>query len=296
MIKEIEAKTILTYRKNPGQWFGVNYNMNIYRGCQHGCIYCDSRSDCYRVDNFDSDITVKINAIELLEKALAKKYKRATIGTGAMSDPYMPIEMKYELTKSALEVIEKYRFRVSLATKSHLVLRDIMLLEKIAKRYACVAMTITTVDEQLANIIEPGAPTPKQRMEAIGILREIGVDVGILMQPQLPFIMESTEHVDDLVDMAYKYGAKFIYPAFGMTMRDGQREYYYEKLDEEAQFQHLSALYKKKFKNYYQASCVHYKTMRGHFNRRCREYGIHVGQTSYERHFGHAQLNLFDLE
>lgn len=293
MIKEIEAKSILTYRKNPATWFGVNYNMNIYRGCQFQCIYCDSRSDCYRIENF-KDIEVKVNAVQLLEQALRKKRRTATIGTGAMSDPYMPVELTYQLTRQALEVIDRYRFRVMLATKSNNILRDIDILERIARRYACVGITITTADDDLGKMIEPGAPTSSERFEAIGILAEIGVDVGILMQPQLPFIMETEEHVEALLEKAAYYKAKWIYPSFGMTLRSGQREYYYEQLDELEAFKGLSDAYKARFKSYYGAGCKNYKKMKAYLNQRCRALGIMVGQTSYEKRFGQAQLNLFE--
>jgi len=170
------------------------------------------------------------------------------------------------------------------------------LLEKIAKRYAAVSITITTVDDHLAKIIAPGAPPPSKRLEAIGILAEIGVDVGILMMPQLPFIMENKEHLEAIIEAADKYNAKYIYSAFGVTLRDQQRDYYYNQLDQVEQFKGLSTKYKERFKEYYSAGCVNYKKMKGYFNTRCREVGISTGQTSYEKHYGHAQLNLFNNE
>jgi len=171
MIHEIEAKKLLITNPHPSSWFGVKYYLNIYRGCMHGCIYCDTRSECYNIDNFDTDISVKTNAIELLKKELLAKRFRETIGFGSASDPYVPIEKKYELTKQALEVVKDFRFPLSLLTKSNLVLRDADIISEISKQnYACIAFTITTADDELAKIIEPHAPLPSQRFQAMGIL------------------------------------------------------------------------------------------------------------------------------
>src|SRR5204862_216106 len=158
-------KTILSSIK-PGAdtWFGLRYNMNLYRGCQHGCIYCDSRSDCYKLGDL-SDIRIKENALQLLEKELKGKRERGTIGFGSMNDPYMPIEKETELTHNALKIVNRYRFPVHIITKSNLVTRDIDLLKETGKVYAAISITITTVDDKLSKIIEPGAPTSSQRFE-----------------------------------------------------------------------------------------------------------------------------------
>lgn len=291
MIQEIQAKSILNRNKYPSQWFGIHYGMNIYRGCTHGCIYCDSRSECYQIKNFD-DIIVKINAPELLKNALQRKRKRYTIGTGAMSDPYIPIEKNYKLTRQCLDIIEQFRFRVHISTKSNLILRDIDLLSRIAKRYASVAFTITTLDEKLASIIEPNAPSTQKRLEAMGILSEVGVDTGILLMPQLPFIMEDEEQIKKLVEKAHAYGAKFIIPSFGMTLRDRQRAYYYQKLDEH--FDGISSKYKKKFGNYYMASCINYKKLKQTFLNTTKNYNILTKMPSYEMRTSVTNLNFTD--
>lgn len=288
LIQEINAKSIISRSKHPSSWFGVEYGMNIYRGCQHGCIYCDSRSECYHVEHFDEDIIVKINAVELLEQQLRKMRKRYTIGTGAMSDPYMPIEKKYQLTRKTLEVIERFQMRAHIATKSNLILRDIDILESISKRYASVAMTITTMNEDLAKIIEPHAPSPKERMEAVGILNSVGIKAGLLVMPQLPYLMEDREHLEGLV-MAAKYcDAQFVYPGFGVTLRDRQREYYYNKLEEF--YPVLVAKYKSRFDNNYMAACVNQKKMKEYFYQRCKEEGIFVGMPSYHKELA-TELN-----
>jgi DNA repair photolyase len=152
MIEEIKAKTILNHVKQPETWFGLKYNMNLYRGCQHQCIYCDSRSDCYRIEDF-AKIQVKINALDLLEDVLPRKRVRGTIGFGSMNDPYMPVERDYRLTEKSLEIILVNEFPVHILTKSDLVLRDIELLMEISNVYAAVSFTITTADDELAKKI-----------------------------------------------------------------------------------------------------------------------------------------------
>src|SRR5512137_2350561 len=159
MIKEIQAKTLLGRVKGPDDWFGLYYNMNLYRGCQHQCIYCDSRSECYQIENFNQDVLIKANAIELLRRELAGKRFIGTIGTGSMNDPYMPLEAGLRLTRGALEVIAEAGFPVHVITKSDLVLRDIDLLEEIGRKsYAAVTFTVTTADDPLSRKLEPGAP------------------------------------------------------------------------------------------------------------------------------------------
>jgi DNA repair photolyase len=231
MIKKIKAKTLLSSAKNPDPWFGCKYNMNLYRGCQHQCIYCDSKSECYQIENF-ADILVKVNAIELLEKELKSKRIRGTIGFGAMNDCYMPIEKKYKLAKRALEVINKYKFPIHILTKSDLVLRDIDLIKEISKEYAAISFTITTSDDKLARIIEPYAPLPSERYAAMKRLADAGIYTGITMMPILPFLEDTPENITEIVEEGVKHGAQYIIPGFGMTLRDRQKEYYYKKLDE----------------------------------------------------------------
>jgi DNA repair photolyase len=167
MRKEIEARQILSPVKQPDSWFGLKYSMNLYRGCQHRCIYCDSRSQCYGIDRFDEDVLVKTNAIDLLKDELSRKRKKGTIGTGSMNDPYMPVEKHEKLTQRALQTIAQFRFPVHVLTKSDLVLRDIDLLQQISQVYTAVSFTITTADDDLGKQVEPGAPKPSARLKAI---------------------------------------------------------------------------------------------------------------------------------
>src|SRR5512136_90012 len=167
MIHEVTARTLLSSARQPDPWFGLKYTMNLYRGCQHQCIYCDSRSECYQIENFNQDVLVKVNAIELLRKELAGKRVVGTIGTGSMNDPYMPLEAEKQLTRRALETIEEFLFPIHVITKSDLVLRDLDLLKQISQIYAAVTFTITTSDDDLAKKLEPGAPSPSRRLAAM---------------------------------------------------------------------------------------------------------------------------------
>ncbi len=231
MITEIHSKTILNHVKQPDTYFGLKYNMNLYRGCQHQCIYCDSRSECYQIENF-ADIHVKVNAVDLLADALPRKRMRGTIGFGAMNDPYMPVERKYEICRKALEIIAEHQFPVHIITKSDLVLRDLDLLQQINQIFAAVSFTITTSDDELSKKLEPGAPPSSARFEAMKMLSDAGITSGVTMQPILPFIEDTLENITQLVELSHAHGAKYILPWFGMSLRAGSRDYYYDKLDQ----------------------------------------------------------------
>jgi len=243
MIEEIQAKSILSRIKNDS-YFGLSYNMNLYRGCQHACIYCDSRSTCYQLGDL-SHIRYKGNAIELLNKELYRKRLKGTIGFGSMNDPYMPVERKMQLTRKALEVVKQYRFPVHIITKSYLVTRDIDYLKQISKIYAAISFTITTADDELARIIEPNAPLPSKRFEALKILSENNIYCGITLMPILPFINDTEAHVEELISKAKASGVKYIIPFFGLTLREGSREYFYEQLDKS--FKGIKEKYVKSF-------------------------------------------------
>jgi DNA repair photolyase len=252
MIKEIRAKTLLTRVKGPDDYFGLYYNMNLYRGCQHQCIYCDSRSECYQIEDFNHDVLIKTNAIELLRRELPRKRVVGTIGTGSMNDPYMPLEAEIGLTRRALEVIAEYGFPVHIITKSDLVLRDIDLLEAISRStYAAVTFTVTTADDQMSRRIEPGAPVSSRRVAALHRLSQRGLLAGITLMPVLPFIEDTEENIRAIINMGHAAGARYILPAFGMTLRDRQRAYFYEKLDQH--FPGLRPRYEKAFGERYSA-------------------------------------------
>lgn len=268
----IEAKTILSKVKYGSEWYGIDYNMNLYKGCSHGCIYCDSRSSCYNIENFDV-VKMKENALDILEKELIKKRKKGVIGIGAMSDTYNPQEIKYELTRGALKLILKYGYGVSIDTKSDLILRDIDLLNEINKQNdVIIKFTITTSSDSLSKIIEPNVCESSKRLLAIKKLAENGIFVGIMLNPVLPFITDNEDDIKKLVKLAYLNGAKFIHTYMGMTLRGNQRDYYYNKIDDS--FRNLSKKYKMVYKDKYICNVPNYKRLYNVFKLECDKYGI----------------------
>ncbi len=239
---EKKVKTILSAQNG----------MNLYRGCTHGCIYCDARSTCYQMDHKFEDIEVKVNAPELLEQVLRKKRKRCMIGTGAMSDPYLHIEKELQLTRRCLELIEEYGYGLSIQTKSDLILRDLDLLKKINQKTKCVVqMTLTTYDEELCKVIEPNVCTTKRRAEVLNIMREEGIPTICWMTPILPFINDAEENIRGILQYcktAKVYGILTF--GIGVTLRDGDRQYFYHKLEQH--FPGLKEKYQKIYGNQYE--------------------------------------------
>ena len=286
----IEAKTILSKLKNaPDSWFGITYNMNLYRGCQHQCIYCDSRSECYQIKDF-SNIHVKENALKLLELELKRKKQKGTIGTGSMNDPYTPIENQLELTRKSLEIISRYNFPVHIITKNSLVLRDIDLIKQIGNTYSAVSITITTASDELGRIIEPGASNSSERFTALKTLADAGIYCGVLLMPVLPFINDTTENIISIIEMAKKAGAKYLIGWMGMTLRDKQRDYYYEKLDNH--FPGVKSNYLARYGNQYSIAVPDGIKLQSLFNSTCKEFGIATGMKFFEENKP-VQLDLF---
>ena len=221
---EIRAKGILS----------VQNGMNLYRGCTHGCIYCDARSTCYQMDHAFEDIAVKVNAPELLEQALRRKRSRCMIGTGAMSDPYLPLERELRLTRRCLELIDAYGFGLSIQTKSDLILRDLDLLKSINRKTKCVVqMTLTTYDEALCRILEPHVCTNARRIEVLKQMQEAGIPTIVWLTPILPFLNDTEENIRHLLDACRDAGVYGVVTfGIGVTLRDGDRQYFYQKLDE----------------------------------------------------------------
>ncbi len=268
----IPAKTIINRTSYPESWFGCMYNMNIYRGCCHGCIYCDSRSDCYGIENFD-EIVAKENALAIIEKELKGKRNKGLIGTGAMSDPYNPHEADCALTRGALKLVGRYGFGIHIITKSDLVVGDIDLLKQINMHAPVgIGITITAADDELAGRIEPAAPASSKRFAAVKKLSGQGIYAGILMTPILPFISDTPENILEIVRLAADNGARFIYPSMGMTLRDGQREYFYGALDK--LYPGLKWKYLKAFGNSYQCFSPHHQKLSRLFQQECEHYGI----------------------
>lgn len=264
IMHEVEVKGILSAKNG----------INIYRGCTHGCIYCDSRSKCYQMQHDFEDIEVKLNAPRILEEALRKKRKKCMIGTGAMSDPYIHLEDSLQNTRKCIELIYSYGFGLAIQTKSARILRDLDLLKKINEKTKCVVqMTLTTFDEALCKIIEPNVSTTRERFEVLKIMRDNGIPTVVWLSPILPFINDTEENIKGILDYCMKAKVKgIICFGMGLTLREGNREYFYKKLDEH--FPGMKERYIKKYNYAYQIpSPNNYKLMEM-FKRTCTSKGI----------------------
>lgn len=273
--------------------------MNIYRGCLHGCIYCDSRSLCYQMNHKFEDIEVKANAVGLLENTLRRKRNKCMIGTGAMSDPYMPIEEKLGNMRKCLEVIERYGFGVTMITKSTKVLRDLDLLKKINEKSKCVVqMTLTTYDEDLCRIVEPNVETTYERFRALEILHDNGIPTVVWLCPILPFINDTEENIREILDYCVRAKVKGIINFdMGVTLRDGNREYFYKKLDEH--FPGLKEKYIRMYRNSYQLSSPNSRQLNMIYKSECIKNGIMCDVNEcfeylnkYEDKYGGEQISL----
>ena len=289
----VNAKGILTGS-------GGHLGMNIYRGCTHGCVYCDSRSRCYQFTHPFEDVEVKQNASELLEKALQSKRRRCMIGTGSMSDPYMHCEEQLGLTRKCLEVIQKYGFGVAIQTKSDRILRDIDLLGEINRSAKCVVqMTLTTYDDDLCRILEPNVCNTKRRIEVLERMQARGIPTVVWLTPILPFLNDTPENVTAILQECVRVGVKGVIDfGTGMTLREGDREYYYAALDRH--FPGMKERYIRMYGNAYELPSPRAKELRRLFHRICIENGI---LSTPEECFGYmydfpekqVQMSLFDL-
>lgn len=289
----VNAKGILTGN-------GGHYGMNIYRGCSHGCIYCDSRSRCYQFTHRFEDIEVKQNAPELLEKALKSKRKKCMIGTGAMSDPYIHCEEKIKLTRKCLEVILKNGFGVAIQTKSDRILRDINLLDEINRSAKCVVqMTLTTYDDELCQILEPNVCNTRRRIEVLEKLQKRGIPTIVWMTPILPFINDTEENIAAILNECARTGVKGIINfGMGMTLREGSREYYYAALDKH--FPGMKERYIERYGNMYELQSPRAKELTEVFQGFCKEHGILSSPEECFRYMNelpekYPQLSLFEL-
>ncbi len=269
----VPAKKIITPAKG-GAWFGIDYNMNLYRGCCHSCIYCDSRSNCYGIEDFDK-VRMKENAIAIVRRELSHKVKKGVVATGAMSDPYNPFENELKLTRRALELLDEYEYGAAIATKSDLILRDKDILGFISEHSPVICkITVTTVDDSLSKKLEPGAPPSSRRLEAVAQLSNAGIFTGILMMPVLPFLEDTPENIVGIVRAAKESGARFIYPALGVTLRQNQREWYFNRLEELFPSQRLRERYQHQYGNRYQCAVPGAKQLWSLFCQECDRAGI----------------------
>ena len=292
----IPAKTIVTKTKAPAKWFGIDYNMNIYKGCCHGCIYCDSRSECYGVDDFDK-VRVKENALRIIRDDLRRKTRSGVVGTGAMSDPYNPFERELELSRHALELCDAFGFGAAIATKSSLLSRDIDILQSIAEHSpVLLKITITTARDDLAEKIEPNVSRPTERFEMIEKLARAGLYTGILLMPVLPFIEDNRENIGEIIRKAEDTGVKFIYPAFGMTLRGNQRAWYFQKLNEQFPGEGLVAADRKRYGEYYECTSPQARKLWEYFSEECQKrqivYRMEDIISQYKRPYKVTQITL----
>lgn len=248
--------------------------MNLYRGCTHGCIYCDSRSECYQMKHDFEDIEVKSNALTLLEQELRRKRRRCMIGTGAMSDPYLHAESRLQHMRKCLELIDRYGFGVAVQTKSDRILRDLDLYEKIqAKTKAVVQMTLTTWEETLCRILEPHVCTTQRRVEALYIFRDCQIPTVVWLTPILPFINDTEENLREILNVCIRAKVKGIVNfGFGVTLRAGDREYFYRKLDEH--FPGMKERYIRTFGNAYEVPSPRNARLTEIFREECVRHGI----------------------
>ena len=248
--------------------------MNLYRGCQHGCIYCDSRSLCYQINHVFEDIEVKENALELLEQALKRKRKPCMIGTGSMTDPYIPLEEELRLTRGALELIRDYGFGVSVLTKSTRVLRDLDLLADINRRAkAVVQMTLTTHDDSLCRILEPNVSVTSERVAALKAFREAGIPTVVWLDPILPFLNDTRENITGILESCMEAGVRGILCFnMGLTLREGNREYFYARLDRH--FPGLKEEYIRTYGNRYEVNSPRNRELMALFHASCEKAGI----------------------
>lgn len=260
----VQAKSILSNKNG----------MNVYRGCTHGCIYCDSRSTCYGFTHNFEDVEVKENAHLLLEQALISKRKKCMIGTGSMCDPYIPIEEDLKITQRCLKLIDRYGFGATVLTKSDRILRDMDLLESInQKAKAVVQMTLTTYDEELCRIIEPGVATTRKRVEVLMECKRRGIPTVVWLSPILPFINDTQENLDGILDYCVEAAVKgIICFGMGVTLREGDREYFYDALD-----RHFPGMKEKYISTYgyaYALNSPNNQRLMKRFKERCQREGI----------------------
>ena len=248
--------------------------MNLYRGCSHGCIYCDSRSKCYQMDHDFEDIEVKRDAPNILEEQLRRKRKKCMIITGAMCDPYIHIEEELKVTRQCLSVIEKHGFGVSILTKSDRILRDLDILKAINEKTKCVVqMTLTTYDDELCKKIEPNVSSTSERFRVLEIMRDAGIPTVVWLCPILPFINDTEKNLRGLLDYCIRAKVRGILCfSFGVTLREGDREYFYEKLDEH--FPGMKEIYIQTFGDTYECRSPNNKELMKIFRTECERHGI----------------------
>ena len=273
--------------------------INIYRGCTHGCIYCDSRSVCYQMKHDFEDIEIKRDAVRILEEQLKRRRKPCMIGTGSMCDPYLHLEEELQITRQCLKLIEQYGFGLVIQTKSTRILRDMDILQAINEKTKCVVqITLTTYDEDLCRIIEPDVSTTAERFYVLEVMRDAGIPTVVWLDPILPFINDTEENLHGLLDYCVRAKVRgIICFGFGTTMREGSRDYFYKKLDQH--FPGIKHKYMQTFGNSYECLCPDNARLVDIFREECKRYGILHNTNNvfaYLRNFEtkEQQLSLFE--
>ncbi|MCM1024731.1 MAG: radical SAM protein [Prevotella sp.] len=295
-MKTVPAKTILQKTKS-SEWFGSDYNMNLYKGCCHGCIYCDSRSDCYQIEDFGT-VRAKENCLQILRDELRRKVRTGVVGTGAMCDPYNTFEETELLTRHALELIDAFGFGVHVLTKSSLIARDTDVFLGIAEHSPVLCqVTVTAAEDGLSALVEPNVSVTSARFNAVAEMSQNGLFTGVVMNPLLPFIEDAEENVLGIVRGAKECGARAVYPMFGLTMRSGQREYFYRKLEEKFPNSGLAERYAKTYGERYECNSPRAKRLWKVFSEECDRLGLLYEMrdiiSAYRQGYGDGQLTFF---
>lgn len=290
------AKHLLTPVKgNMDDFFYADWNMNLYRGCSHGCVYCDSRSVCYQIDHFET-VRPKENAITILARELRSKRDAGVITMGSMSDPYNPLEQRMMLTRQALELIRRYRFGAAFTTKSALCARDAGLLFEVSRNApVCARMTVTCADDALCRKLEPCVSVTSERFQSIRALADHGVFTGVWLNPVLPFLTDSEENIRRIVQMTADNGGRFVVCFFAMTLRTGNREYYFSALERD--FPGVREKYLHKYGNSYELVVPDAERLYDVFRKECERHHLHWRFSDINREmFAHMprQTSLFD--
>jgi len=291
-VEEVLAIKLIQSVNGGQSWFGVTHNTNIYRGCHHGCIYCDSRSSCYQIDRFDT-VRVKKEAASKIDQELKSKRIKGVLGFGGMNDPYNLYEKTEEITRQALQSVNKYGFGAHIITKSALVTRDIDLFQSIQSHSMMnIGITITTSNDRLQSRIERHVSSSTERFAAIKQLHDAGLFTGILMMPILPFINDTWENILGIIEQAHQAGANYIYPSFGVTLRDNQRQYFFKQIGPDLTKQYVDA-----FGEAYMCTSPQADVLRKQFEQKCEEYQILYKMKDIveaaHRHVSTKQLQLF---
>lgn len=273
-MEPIQVKSLLTpVKAGPEEFYHADWNMNLYRGCSHGCVYCDSRSACYRIEGFDT-VRPKADALALLEAEMRSKRRTGVITMGAMSDPYNPLEERLQLTRGALLLMKRYGFGAAFTTKSALCARDAELLAEVSQRApVCARLTVTCADDGLCRMLEPRVSVTSERFAALRRLADAGVFAGVWLNPVLPFLTDTEDNLRRIVRMTAENGGRFVVCFFGMTLRTGNREYYFDAL--QRLFPGLRDRYTAAYGNAYELAARNADALHAAFTDECRKCGLH---------------------